>query len=666
MATAINSTASALPVVGPDESSVNALSGRVDEDMVDSEYILCQDWGTIKCDSGGEAGVGGNCDRSSPGDMLLAHHLEDIEHASRNLRPQQSTKRFRDPCYDLDDSGDYDPAVQERLHRQRQRRIRAKTRLTEYSAGDQVCYGERGLDELATETEHLRSHGDQYPQDTEKPKIVLHVKSEQGKRKLKGLVLSSTKVIDLDVKGYALRRRALGEPGQNTADITVRSERNDLFGHPIARGCHECAELHDECSLLHDETTWPCSHCRIEGNDCRLITLPLRLKACKPCGGRREPCSYTYTRNHGASCQQCAAVGIPCVAGPAKDFIRSRIRYPAPEEHPDTQDYTAKGLSPSLQLLKKAHNSKRRRKPPEDCLECSESSESCRYQLDNTEQYSTGCMRCQDNGLSCTIREKLPMALVNDSPQTEVQAPWIGGLSGEEAEVAQSKENPPERPSRTQLNASIRKIETSFTYPILFDCDNAAQSGTGQGCLFCASPEAAILGFGLRETQIVDHRDNRLCREVPTRMNPTSICTMCTTSRLGVLACEKHDIRPIIGVYNCERIGAKFDEDLDVRCVKQLEDLCTICPLRAVYECAAEPSSMERGAGCGLKLCETCALTMEMEHGGDLRHTLASLPSRVGEMLQLRADCELLREDGAMERHLERLSIILLATNNSF
>ncbi|KAM3418888.1 hypothetical protein BST61_g4850 [Cercospora zeina] len=580
MATAINSTAPPLLVAGPDESSANALIKHADEEVVDSEDILCQDWGTIKCDSEGEPRVGRRCDRHSPDDMLVDYHREGGEHSRRHLRPQQSTKRFRDPCYDLDDSGDYDPAVQERLRRQRQKRIRAKKRLTEYSDGDQACYGEIDPDGLAKETEHSLSTGDQYPQDAAKHEIVLHIKTEQGKRRLKELLLTSANPNDLDIKGYALRRRALGEPGQITADITVRSERNDLFGHPIARGCHECAELHDECSLLQDETIWPCYHCRIEGNDCRLITLPVRLKACKPCGGRKEPCSYTYTRNHGASCQQCAAVGVLCVAGPAKDFIRSRIRYPAPGERPDTQVNTANVVSPSLQPPKKTQNSKRRRKAPEDCLECSESSRICQYQLDDTGHYSTGCIRCQDNGSPCTIRDKLPTAPENDRPPIDVQAPRHEGLSGEEGEDAKGKEDPPQRLSCAQLSALIRKIETSFTYPILFDCDDVAPPGTRQSCLFCASPEAAIHGFGLRETQIMDHRDNRLCREVPTRMVPTSLCTMCTTSRLNVLVCEKHDIRPIIGVYNCERMGAKSDEDFDLsgkRCwvwIKALRAMC--------------------------------------------------------------------------------------------
>lgn len=149
------------------------------------------------------------------------------------------------------------------------------------------------------------------------------------------------------------------------------------------------------------------------------------------------------------------------MAGPAKDFIKLRARYPALEEQSETADVPVKALPSSLNRIKKSHNRNRRRKVPGDCLECSTESRRCQYQLDDTGQYdSAGCISCHDNGLLCTIREKLPSALVDDNPQTDIPAKISASEGGKDVE---GEEEPSERPSAIQPKVMIRKIETSFT-----------------------------------------------------------------------------------------------------------------------------------------------------------------------------------------------------------
>ncbi|GIZ40363.1 hypothetical protein CKM354_000370400 [Cercospora kikuchii] len=542
MAATVSTPAPSLSAGELDENSAN-VSEHVDEEFTNFEDILRQDWSILERDSvplaGRNSEVDGPIDPYMLDDMLV-DPVDGTEQPKRSLRPQQSTKRFRDPCYDLDNSGDYDPAEQERLSRQRLKRNRAKKRVTRFSDSDELC-----ADEAATE-EHHSCHTDrQCSQDAGKSCIVFRVNSEQGKRRLEELLSLSANSADPDVKGYALRRRAPG----------------DVATHDTPKG-------------------------------------------------------------------------------PAKDFIKLRARYPALEEQLETADVPVKALPSSLNRIKKSHNRNRRRKVPGDCLECSTESRRCQYQLDDTGQYdSAGCISCHDNGLPCTIREKLPSALVNDSPQTDMPAK----ISTSEADLTDSN---------------------CYWYPTYFNCDDAEHSANVRDCLFCTSPEAAIYGFGLRQTHIEDHQDSRRCEEVSRRMRPTSICTICTTARMNVLLCEEHDMRPIVGVY--KQTGAACYEEVDVHHVEDLKGICAICPLQAVYECASEKSSTEDGNGCGLRLCEPCALKVEMEHDGNLRHTLSSLPSKVGEMLQLRADCELLRDDGALQRYIQWLSIGSLATNKSF
>ncbi|PPJ54118.1 hypothetical protein CBER1_01112 [Cercospora berteroae] len=582
MAAAVSTPASSLSAGELDEDSAEGFE-HVDEEFTNFEDILRQDWRTLERDSVPLAGQNPEVDGPIEPyvlDDMLVDPLDGTEQPKRSLRPRQSTKRFRDPCYDLDNSGDYDPAEQERLSRQRLKRSRAKKRVIRFSNSDELC-----ADETATEEHHSYHNNRQCSQDAEKSCIVLRVNSEQGKRTLEELLSLSATPADPDVKGYALRRRA-------PADVAI-----------------------------HDTSK-----------------------------------------------------------GPAKDFIKLRARHPAPEERSETADDPVEALPSSLNRIKKSHNRNRRRKVPGDCLECSAESRRCQYQLDDTGQYdSAGCISCRDDGLSCTIREKLPSALADNDLQINVHAKASSseGMKDVEGEEETSERRPTiqpnvvirkigtsERPSTIQPKIMTRKIETSFTYPIYFNCDDAEHSTILRDCLFCTSPEAAVYGFGLRQTHIEDYQDSRRCEEVSRRMRPTSLCTLCTTTRMNILFCEKHDMRPIVGVY--KQTGAAYDEEVDVHHVEDLKGICAICPLRAVYECASEKSSTEDGNGCGLRLCEPCALKVEMEHDGNLRHALSLLPSKVGEMLQLRADCELLRDDGALQRYFQWLSIGPLAANTSF
>lgn len=96
-------------------------------------------------------------------------------------------------------------------------------------------------------------------------------------------------------------------------------------------------------------------------------------------------------------------------------------------------------------------------------------------------------------------------------------------------------------------------------------------------------------------------------------------------------------------------------EELLSETVKPSRRWCAICPSLATYECCTRDGDRN---GCGLLLCEHCAVTLTGVYDGDLQNMLPEMEDKPTKerMVGLRADYELLREDGLLMKYILRTS----------
>lgn len=126
--------------------------------------------------------------------------------------------------------------------------------------------------------------------------------------------------------------------------------------------------------------------------------------------------------------------------------------------------------------------------------------------------------------------------------------------------------------------------------------------------------------------------------------------------------CDKHAMRPM---ENAQFAQNSAEDTMDLLLSGELtpdngEKFCSLCTNAATYDCAAETGEEEM-VGCGLKLCEPCALALQGKHDGDLMRMLrcGEVDEEMNEVrpLGFRADCELLREEGTLMRYLKRIGM---------
>lgn len=205
-----------------------------------------------------------------------------------------------------------------------------------------------------------------------------------------------------------------------------------------------------------------------------------------------------------------------------------------------------------------------------------------------------------------------------------------------------------------------RTIVTSFSHPMGFNCDDEEPR---RPCHFCIQPGLQILGFGKKETSIIDFDDSTGFVEVAGghRQNfiePTRLCIQCTTARLSITMCEAHTMTPIpqpkyTAVHQEWLLRKLYEEILEEG---DIDAFCSLCTSIATMECSA--AQEESQDGCGLKLCDRCSVLLVGQHEGDLAEMLVrsvKTPSRT-HGIDFRADVELLMRGGSLMRYLAHLS----------
>ena len=384
------------------------------------------------------------------------------------------------------------------------------------------------------------------------------------------------------------------------ADVTL--------GHPAARGCKSCIAMNLLCSLLTEGEKYPCRDCKQDDVDCELVVQPLKKRACESCRRRKIVCSYRTVEDHSEPCRDCLLSGCKCVAGPLTGRTRT---------------------GPSLDSDPKAFIPTPER-PYKSCTACRKVRKRCSLEVNNGYH---GCIRCEGLGQKCTF-EPLPR---RDRKTLEKPQP--------------NKVKPPlDLPVST---AGLRKtIKTGFAHPISFNHDPPADGS--HPCHWCENLTYGILGLPQRLVEVIDNENGEGYVEIDggytaDGVPPSRMCTICTLARMQILGCSPHEIQP-----NGTEIPDKLDVmqwmDTDMMADAPFE-WCSVCPRPASYECGNAPSpdmrfSDDSVAGCGLKLCEDCALSLVNEHDGGLTEYLKALEEESDTSFTVRADACFLRSDG--------------------
>ncbi|KAF7192552.1 hypothetical protein HII31_06099 [Pseudocercospora fuligena] len=353
-----------------------------------------------------------------------------------------------------------------------------------------------------------------------------------------------------------------------------------------------------------------------------------------------------YACNHSKRCNQCEAFDHPCIAGPVQAYIKPRKRY---ERDWDDDPY------PQAKRKKNGQP-----KTPLACLECRQEGARCEYLHDDDGHFRSACSKCLVETLPCTIYDRDQLAQADPRAVVKVQ-----GKSD-----SLPPQSPPDQASGEEVSASgtLCTIRTSFSHPFIFNCDDDSQrphssttpNDDGGSCHFCTEPSLPFFGLGQIETQVIDFPDSPGFVEMgdgyrSRGIENTRLCAVCTLRRMCVVMCDKHTMRPIADLADLAAFSPSSQEAAEEELLEgkltsdDAERFCTVCTRLAIYECVSETG--EEIPGCGLRMCQACAVTLEGTHHGKLKDMLVVWDTATEQSL-MRADCELLREDGALTKYL--------------
>ena len=398
------------------------------------------------------------------------------------------------------------------------------------------------------------------------------------------------------------------------ADVTL--------GHPAARGCKGCFAKGEDCPLLEEGSRYPCERCRDDDIDCELIFQPAKKRACEACSKRRYVCSYREAEsNHAEPCRECSKAGLKCVAGP----LSGRTR-------------TGPSLDQSRPGRKKG------------CTQCSRAKKWCSLKNKNP---SLPCNLCRGNGEQCSFE---PLTRQVRKRRSKKRA---------RSKVRVAKEQTSETPVR-QDPKRFKTITTKLAHPINFNY--VANEDDPLPCHWCDDLVHGLLGLGTVEVEVFYNEDGQGLSEVVdghTRKGhlPSRMCGFCTLDRLKITACKVHEVEPLPdmepGFFD---YGSVTDWMAPGQAASAPFPWCSICPAPAFFACCSESDEIAvpgfgqdgaDGKGCGLFLCESCAVTLVNEYDGVLEGLIDRLKEEEEEGgFSLRADADFLHPKGELLRRM--------------
>jgi hypothetical protein len=210
--------------------------------------------------------------------------------------------------------------------------------------------------------------------------------------------------------------------------------------------------------------------------------------------------------------------------------------------------------------------------------------------------------------------------------------------------------------STSDTGGTVKTVRTKFCHPMLFDYQDKTADGSDP-CHFCSSAYFGLIGLEERTTEVIEWYDGRGWEEIGgghkgDSVKGSQMCTDCTLARMQIMICDDHALRRIT------EVGAELDYEAAFERLFNPElaggdRWCSVCCNLAAYECCVG-QDVQPGGGCGLALCEACVGDLEL-CGGSLETLLQALEDKPSEARPtgLRADYELLREDGLLMRYLK-------------
>ncbi|KAL2820871.1 hypothetical protein BDW59DRAFT_150450 [Aspergillus cavernicola] len=165
-----------------------------------------------------------------------------------------------------------------------------------------------------------------------------------------------------------------------------------------------------------------------------------------------------------------------------------------------------------------------------------------------------------------------------------------------------------------------RSITTSFAHPVKFD--HVPQPS--DPCHWCADFTYGILGLGKRTVEMID-LGGGIYNEITgghtqDGHKPSRMCVSCAQKRMNIIKCPGHQITPLAGLnpqsFDFKAAYDSFTPSSRRRIEKNA--WCSLCPTPAFLRCGTifgHGQSRVVATGCGLQLCETCAILMRAFRG---------------------------------------------------
>ena len=402
------------------------------------------------------------------------------------------------------------------------------------------------------------------------------------------------------------------------------------LGHPAARGCKGCFEVGAPCTLLQEGFSYPCFACQEDNIECELILPPAKKRPCESCRRRRIVCSYRSDDDHSSQCKQCANDGIKCVAGPLSGRTRTGPSLDG--------GYTTKTkFIPSTE------------RPYASCTECRKAKKWCSLASKPSTTDSGTCKRCVGLEQQCTFEAV-------HTRQRKCGRPQRGRTSRLISEP--NLLNTHDRVGTTKL------ITTRLVHPITFNY--LVPDDDSNPCHWCEDIVYGIIGFAEAHVEVIDYHDGQGYIEIgggrtAQGHEPSRMCYKCTASRLFIAGCEGHDIQPIEGV---DPKSFDYDEVLEWLTPGMTSAApfrwCSVCPSPACFACKkpgmagmcleGEEAAGNGPSGCGLLLCENCAVSILEEPDSGLDGLISGLGD--AGPLGIRADADFLSSDGYLLRRI--------------
>ncbi|KAL8900876.1 MAG: hypothetical protein Q9207_005472 [Kuettlingeria erythrocarpa] len=411
---------------------------------------------------------------------------------------------------------------------------------------------------------------------------------------------------------------------------------NITLGHPAARGCIPCLKLGLTCTLLQEGTTYPCQDCVEDDCECELVLEPVVKRSCQGCRRRRLRCSYLEAdSDHSRACRTCANIGVNCIAGPASGRTRT-----GPSLDGIVSTSTSRVAStPRLPVTR----------PFVNCTQCRLAKRWCSLRRDQ----SGPCNRCIADQTPCTF-EALPNANIKKTPLPLQNEPQAAASTLQDVPGRQSAESNLPIPTTKSPSPSTITITTRLPHPIHFNHEPA------DACSWCLDLLHGLLGFGTLQPVVRDTPAGYIeisGGHTAQGYLPSRMCDGCTLDRFAVICCDGHQMQILEGANRQEYNSDTVLEALMSGTVGDVEwEWCYVCPRLATYGCGRPNDirdEMGEGIGCGLRLCDECAIVLASECQGDLDALVAMKMTEGGDDeddLAARADADLLLRHGELMR----------------